>query len=61
VELSEAVEASEEACELRRGVRKLMGWSVWTEVAQRKALGSTGASGGHGSWVDDHGVRCLRS
>jgi len=32
-----------------RGVRKPMGWSVWMEVAWRRALRGTGASGGRGS------------
>jgi hypothetical protein len=37
VELSGVFEGSEEACELRRGARKPMGWSVWNwmEVTQR--------------------------
>jgi hypothetical protein len=48
-ELNGAVEASEEACELRRGVRKPIGWSVWTEIARRRVLGGTGASGDCGS------------
>jgi hypothetical protein len=37
VELSGAVEAYKEACELQWAVRKLMGWLVWIEVARRRA------------------------
>jgi hypothetical protein len=34
-ELGGVFEGGEEACELRRGARKPMGWSVWMEVARR--------------------------
>jgi hypothetical protein len=58
--LSGAVEVGEETCELWQGVRRPMGWSVWTtEVAQRRALGGMGASGGRGSGAGRHGARAL--
>jgi hypothetical protein len=58
-ELSGVVEAGEEACELWWGVRKPMGWSVWTKVARRRALRGMGASGSHGRWAGEHGARAL--